>query len=115
MAQSTVFFGTGTYLFGNSASDTCPIVSSVRTCLDKTNGGTVTTDNTNGVLFYVETGAATFNGSSQVSVTAAQSGYPLYSLYGEVALWDASALPLSITNGAAVPATLAEFTIRTAK
>ncbi len=62
----------------------------------------MTTDNTNGVLFYVETGAVTFNGASQVSVSAAQSGYPLYNLYGEVALWDASTSPLSITNGSSV-------------
>jgi prepilin-type N-terminal cleavage/methylation domain-containing protein len=100
MAASTVNFGSGTYHFG-SPSGVCPTFNNNPTCLDKTNSGAITTDSTNGVLFYVENGAATFSGSSQVSISAAQSGYPLNALYGEVALWDISTLPLSITNGAA--------------
>jgi prepilin-type N-terminal cleavage/methylation domain-containing protein len=102
IAQANVNFGTGTYLFGSSAV-TCPLNNNVATCLLKTNGGTLSTGS-DGALFYVEAGAVTFNGSSQVSILG-ESNPADYALYGGIAIWDISTLPLSITNGAKVSAT----------
>ncbi|MCU1363893.1 MAG: hypothetical protein JWM55_1721 [Acidimicrobiaceae bacterium] len=87
-------FGTGTYLFGNATTDTCPN----STCLSTSNGDSITTDNTAGVLFYVETGAVSIAGDASVSISAAQSGNPLNALYGEVALWDAATSTLTVNN-----------------
>ena len=98
----TVNFGAGTYLFGNSAGDTCPIADGQSTCLDIGHGSTLATASA-GALLYIESGGADISTDSPTSLLGSSS-------YDGIAVWDASASgtkdPLNIQNGGRSTTTL---------
>jgi hypothetical protein len=79
--NNAVTFGTGTYIFGQSSSNTCPTTG----CLDVSYGSVLGPSSAGeaGALFYVENGAVNFVGNGQVTLQGEPSNYG-------VALWDAA-------------------------
>jgi len=88
--NSKVTLGSGTYIFGNSANNTCPVSG----CLVVDRGGTLTSG-TNPVLLYGEAGIMSFTGNGNLSVTGSPA-------YAGIAIWDAAAsgtnYPLTLGN-----------------
>jgi len=85
---SSVTFGPATYIFGDSSS---PPASA----LSIGNGSTISANNDQGVMFYVEAGPASFSGNTSTPIAGA-------SLYDGIALWDASTSPLTIANSSSI-------------
>ena len=85
---SSVTFGPATYIFGDTSS---PPASA----LSIGNGSTISANNDQGVLFYVEAGPASFSGNTSTPIAGS-------SLYDGIALWDASASPLTIANSSSI-------------
>jgi hypothetical protein len=85
---SSVTFGPATYIFGDSSS---PPASA----LSIGNGSTISANNDQGVLFYVEAGPASFSGNTSTPIAGA-------SLYDGIALWDASTSPITIANSSSI-------------
>ena len=81
-------FGPATYIFGDSSSPPA-------TALSIGNGSAISANNDQGVLFYVEAGAANFSGNTSNPISGS-------SLYDGIALWDASTSPLTIANSTSI-------------
>ena len=81
---TNVTFGPATYIFGDSSSPPA-------NALSIGNGSTISANNDQGVLFYVEAGPASFSGNTSTPIAGS-------SLYDGIALWDASSSPLTIAS-----------------
>jgi prepilin-type N-terminal cleavage/methylation domain-containing protein len=89
---ANVTFGPATYIFGDSSAN-----QSAVTTLSVGNGATVNSNNDQGVLWYVENGLASFTGAVSTPIEGD-------SLYDNIAIWDASSYPLTLSNGSTITA-----------